>query len=554
MSSLIRSLFSRPSERAETYTLDDYVEMLRNAGLSLQMTMNPEREEIAGDFTGLVQGAYRSNGVVFACMVARMHLFNQARFQWQQLRGGQPGDLFGTEALSILERPEPTKTTGDLLTRAIGDADLAGNWFGVRRGNRVKRLRPDWCYLVMGSADPNGPDDPNDVDAEVVGLVYTPGGPYSGNDPQTFLVGTFAHFAPIPDPLAQYRGMSWLTPVIRNIRSHGSATTYKGKFFENAATPNLLVKFPVGLTKEKAGEWIEIFEQEHSGALNAFRTAYLGGGADATPVGSSFDKLDLKSVQGADETVIAAAARVHPVIVGLSEGMQGSSLNAGNYSTIKRQFGDGTIRPLWQSMAGSLEDIVPPPRGAQLWYDDKHIPFLAEDLKDAAEVFAAEAQAVRTLWDGGAIPASAIAATAAKDIRLVNHSGFLSVQMQPVTGAPPEDEEEPVAARGWAQVHTAMQSPGLPVTIGGQYTARESFWPVHGPAHGLHVEQGTVLDPDHYLVRAFPTMFERSVVIEGTAVRVGPVRCSGCDRFLAEIATPPYRLRCRDCKAWTEAA
>jgi HK97 family phage portal protein len=32
------------------------------------------------------------------------------------------------------------------------------------------------------------------------------------------------------------------------------------------------------------------------------------------------------------------------------------------------------------------------------------------------------------------------------------------------------------------------------------------------------------------------------------------VRCSGCGRFLAELATVPYRLRCRDCKALTVAA
>jgi hypothetical protein len=407
---------------------------------------------------------------------------------------------------------------------------------------------PHWCYLVMGTREQTAASDPNDVDAEVVGLVYQPGGPYSDSEPQTFLVGQFAHFAPVPDPLAQYRGMSWLTPVIRNIRGHSSATTYKGKFFENAATPNLLVKFPPTLVKEKAQEWIEIFEQEHSGALNAFRTAYLGAGADATPVGSNLNEIDLKSVQGADETVIAAAARVHPVIVGLSEGMQGSSLNAVNYSVIKRQFGDGTIRPLWEDIAGSLQVVMRRPAGARLWYDDRHIPFLAEDLKDAAEVFGQEASAVRALWDGGAIPDTAIEAAAAKDIRLVRHSGFLSVQMQPATGVPNDEE----ARAGWVRVHEAMMRPELPVTIGGQWSARETFWPTSGPASGLHVEAGTTLDADHYLVRSFPQLFAQATVIEGTAVRLpepAEVRCSNCNRMLAELATPPYRFTCPRCKS-----
>lgn len=547
MSSLIRSLFPSAPKASGTYTLDQYVDLLRSAGLTLNLTMKPDREEVSGDFMGLVQGAYRANGVVFACILARTHLFAQARFQWQQLRGGQPGDLFGTADLEILERPEPTKTTGDLLTRALVDADLAGNWFGVRRGDRLKRLRPDWCYLVLGSRNPESADDPNDVDAEVVGLVYQPGGPYSESRAQTFLPGTFAHFAPIPDPQAQYRGMSWLTPVIRNVRSHSSATTHKGKYFENAATPNLLVKFPAGVEKARAQEWIDQLEQEHAGAFNAYRTLYLGQGADATPVGANLKDLDFKSVQGADETVIAAAARVHPVIVGLSEGMQGSALNSGNYSTIKRQFGDGTIRPLWQIMSGALEDVLPATRGARLWYDDRHIPFLAEDLKDAAEVFGREANAVRTLWDGGAIPDTAIAATAAKDIRLVRHSGYLSVQMQPATGQPVVDED--AAAAGWSLVHAESPAATLPL-LGGQYAARSDFWPASGPAAGCYVEQGTVLGADHYLVRAFPTMFERATVIEGSAVAVGhQVRCPSCSKILAELASPPYRFTCPRCKS-----
>ena len=556
MSSLISSLFSGRSERSQSYTLDDYVEMLRNAGLSLQMTMNPEHEEIGGDYQSLVQGAYRANGIVFACMVARMHLFNQAYFQWQQIRGVAPGDLFGTEALSIIEQPEPTKTTGDLLTRVIGDADLAGNWFSVKRPDRIKRLRPDWCYIVLGTSDRDSANDQNDVDAEIVGLVYQAGGPYSDAEPQTFYVGEFAHFAPIPDPLAQYRGMSWLTPVIRNIRSHNSATTFKEKYFANAATPNLLIKFPPTLPKEKAQEWIELFEQEHAGALNAFRTAYLGAGADATPIGSNLGDVDLKQVQGVDETIIAAAARVHPIIVGLSEGMQGSSLNAGNYATIKRQFGDGTIRPLWQNIAGSLQAILPPPRGARLWYDDKHIPFLAEDLKDAAEVFAKDAVAVRSLTDGGYIPASVVNAAASRDIRLLEHAGYLPVQVQPIRGGDQGDEEQDAAAAAptltYVRAAEPIRRPMLPISIGGQYVAREAFWPVTGPAAGLEVDQGMVLDADHYLVRAFPTMFERTTVIEGTAIHLPEpqdIRCPSCHKLAGRrtAAGGGFETKCRVC-------
>lgn len=36
---------------------------------------------------------YSSNSVVFACAMVRMLLFSEARFQFQHMRGGRPGDL-----------------------------------------------------------------------------------------------------------------------------------------------------------------------------------------------------------------------------------------------------------------------------------------------------------------------------------------------------------------------------------------------------------------------------------------------------------------------------
>jgi phage portal protein BeeE len=415
--------------------MDDFARLLTlgNFPLFVNQTLRTDREEIDGGFAGLVSGAYQNNGVVFACIVARMLIFRQARFQFQQMRGGQPGDLFGTPDLAILETPEPSMTTGDLMARALVDADLAGNWFAVRRPDRIRRLRPDWMTIVLGSPNRDVTLPAYDIDTEVIGYVYRPGGPNSDQDPEVLLRTEVAHFAPIPDPLYQYRGMSWLTPIIREITADTAATRHKGAFYENAATPNLVVRFAPETTKAMAREFIELFEQDHSGAFNAYRTLFLLGGADVQAVGRDFQQMDFKAVQGAGETRIAQAARVPAVIAGVSEGLAGSSLNAGNYNSAKRQFADGTIRPLWADFAGSVQTIVPPPPGSRLWFDDQHIPFLRDDLKDEAEVLASHAQAIRTLSDGGYVPASVIDAVVSGDLRRLQHSGFLSVQMQPTT-------------------------------------------------------------------------------------------------------------------------
>ena len=91
----------------------------------------------------------------------------------------------------------------------------------------------------------------------------------------------------IPDPTATYRGMSWLTPIVREIQGDQAATQHKLKFFENGATPNLVVTLDPAITPETFERWVEKFEGTHEGLLNAYRTMYLGGGASADVVGAN---------------------------------------------------------------------------------------------------------------------------------------------------------------------------------------------------------------------------------------------------------------------------
>jgi phage portal protein BeeE len=413
----------------------------------LSQTLVNAGAEIGANFTGLVQGAYKGNAVAYACMQARLMLLSQARFQFQQMRGGRPGDLFGTADLDLLEHPEPGFVTSDLLARASVDVDLAGNHFLAKRmvnGRlRLKRLRPDWVSIVLGS-NGNPQVDTRDLDAEVLGYIYHPGGRNSGLPPEFLLREVVAHLAPIPDPLHRYRGMSWLTAVISEIQADSAATAHKDLFFENGATPNVVISRPDAPAKEAFKEWVDLIEEGHTGLANAYKTLYLTSGATAEAIGSHFNQIDFKATQGAGETRIASASGVHPVIVGLSEGLQGSSLNQGNFMAARRLVADMTLRPWWGSFAASLEILIPPPPGSRLWYDDRHIPFLAEDVKDAAEVQSLNAQSIRTLGDAGWQPDAVIDAVTAGDLRRLQgkHTGLYSVQLQPPQ---PEQQTEPLA-------------------------------------------------------------------------------------------------------------
>jgi phage portal protein BeeE len=426
----VREAPSLPTRSNPTLGLGDLlgqIDQLALFGGLTGGTLAGNEERVEGTFAGYVQGAYKRNGVVFACMAARMLMFSEARFKFRQQRAGRPGDLFGTPALKILETPWANGTTGALLSRMIQDADLAGNFYAARRpGPSLRRMQPDRVTIILGSRTGR------DVDAEVVGYAYAPNPNDSGQKTETYLVEDVVHFAPMPDPAARFRGMSWLEPVIREVMADSAATTHKLKFFENGATPNLVVSLgdQARMAPDVFEQWVDKFESQHTGLINAYKTLYLAAGASAQVVGSDMKQVDFKVTQGAGETRIAAAAGVPPSVVGLSEGLQGSSLNAGNFSAAIRRFADMTLRPLWREAAASLALIIDVPGGSELWYDDRDISALQQDQTDAAAIQQTQAITIRELINAGYKPETVVAAVMAGDYGLLQHTGLVSVQLQ----------------------------------------------------------------------------------------------------------------------------
>jgi phage portal protein BeeE len=380
-------------------------------------------------FTAYVAEAYQNNGPVYACVQTRLLLFAEARFAWRRFREGRPGDLFSTAALALLERPWPGGTTGDLLARMEQDVSLAGNSFILRRADRLVRLRPDYVTVAMsGAAD--------DWDMTVDGYVYAP----PQQQAVLFEPDEVAHYMPIPDPVAPWRGMSWLTPILKDIDADNAAQTHRLQFYEHAATPNLMLKFDPTVRPDTVNTYAKLFRDTYEGTENAYKTAFIGGGADPVTVGHSFEQMNFKAVQGAGETRIAAAAGVPPVIVGLSEGLQAATYS--NYAQARRRLADGTIRPLWRNAAASLERLFPPPSDGQLWYDERDVAWLREDADALAAIRQTDAQTIRNLVDAGYDPDAAISAVTNNNMALLKgaHSGLFSVQLQPPdTGETPTE-------------------------------------------------------------------------------------------------------------------
>lgn len=250
-------------------TIDDYINLWNSFaynGISyglgftstngIAQTLGGQTTEMApNNFVGLATYAYQQNGPVFACMLVRQLVFSSIRFQWQRMRNGKPSDTYGTKDLRLLERPWPGGTTQDLLSRMINDADLAGNSYWYRDTSLARlgtaepdselvRLRPDWVDIIVeprvirgGMAEVGG----GQLGWRKVGFVYTERN--GGDDnPIAFLADEVVHFAPIPDPMASFRGMSWLTPILREIQADQAMTRHQRAFFDNGAPQPLDAK------------------------------------------------------------------------------------------------------------------------------------------------------------------------------------------------------------------------------------------------------------------------------------------------------------------------
>jgi HK97 family phage portal protein len=372
------------------------------------------RERVGDNFISWSTDGVGGNPIVFAVLNARINLFTEAEFKFRNLSDKK---LFGSPELLKLERPWPAGTTGDLLARMEQDVFLAGNAFIRDAGSRLERLRPDRVEIVTLMDNATGA-------TEVVGYVYR----RDGISEEFYPVEQVAHWAPIPDPLAEHKGMSVLTPVVREINSDLAMTTHKQTFFDNSATPNLVIKYNTKLTKETIDRLRERFNARYSGPTGE-KTMVLDEGADMTIVGNSFEQMAFTDVQKAGEARIAMAASVPPIVAGLQAGLDAATYS--NYGQALKAFGDNFMRAHWRSVCAALEPLVNVPAGARLWYDTTDIAALQEGESQRAEANRTRATAMGELIRAGYTPDSVTNAVIADDFSLLSHTGAIPTALYP---------------------------------------------------------------------------------------------------------------------------
>jgi len=381
-------------------------------------------ERIQQTFMAYTNYGYNSNSVVFAVVLARLQLLAQAEFKFQNLGTRR---LFGSPDLALLETPWVNGTTADLIARMEQHASIAGNAFVRRAPDSLVVMRPDWVDIVSVEYV-EGYDNNNHplTHREVVGYLYSHGGIGIG-DPVFYKAADVCHWTPIPDPLATWRGMSWMTPVLREINADTAMTQHRQVFFDNAATPAMLLRYQQKLQPGTLESIKDRWQSRFGGPAGAGATVVLDEGADLTVVGSSFESMRFNEVQAAGEARIASAAGVPAIVAGLQAGLDAATYS--NYSAAIKAMANGTGAYLWRSLAASLAKLVTVPDGARLWYDTTNIPALREDERDRAANMQTLASAASTLLTAGYEATSITSALISGDLSQLVHTGLISVQL-----------------------------------------------------------------------------------------------------------------------------
>ena len=425
----------RLAERlADRWSARYYEGEMSGAAVVTTFAADANREKSVQNVFALAQQAYATNGVVFACILARMMLLAEATFKFRTLADKK---LFGNEDLRILEYPWPNGTTGELIARAEQDASLEGNsYWWQAEPDLLVRLPPGEVTIVSRTQMAPG----GGTYKQVIGYDWDPSlasDPDRSKTAQFFTVDEVAHYSPLPDHLAKVRGMSWLTPILTEVGVDSGMTAYKQKYMSHG-TPIASVRYAQKLRPDTIDAVQERIMAKYGGVSNAWRPLIFDQGADPV-VGTPLKDLDFRAVQAGGETRICSAAGVPPVIVGLVDPDPSES-----YQAAMRRFADLTVRPLWRNMCSSFEKFVNlPPKGVQLWYDTSDIAALQAAETEKAQVMQVQAAAGLTWIQAGMTRESVISAVSAGDIGLLvpdpNAPTPGVVERETITGSSPFD-------------------------------------------------------------------------------------------------------------------
>ncbi|NNF68443.1 MAG: phage portal protein [Acidimicrobiia bacterium] len=381
------------------------------------------------------------SSLIGTALSKRSGLVSQIHPAWRSFRG----DLFTDTSLEPIQNPQ--RQDRSRLFKMVENHDSihgGGYVYRDRRGfnnDGARLLDPRRLDAILEAPSSKASDLDYAwlPDAELVGWQYRN---TRGEVVAFFMPEEVGQFNSDPDPDAWWRGRSWITSVLQDLKTDAQLGQFVSNYLRNDATPSMIVKFDPNTTPAKAEKFKEMYLERNTGSGNAGRTLFLGGASDATVVGSNISELQVRDLTGGVENRVVARSQVPAVIMGTREALAGSSLNAGNYAMTRRAWGDTWFVPYAESMMAAVEPILDKPNRAEsLTFDPTRVMFLQEDVTEQSQVRANDASTITQLVRDGYTPESAAQFVQTGNPTVLEHTGLLSVQLQDPTAKPPEPVE-----------------------------------------------------------------------------------------------------------------
>lgn len=246
------------------------------------------------------------------------------------------------EVLTLIKKVNPFIDQYTLFERLQSNLELFGNeyWFLEKKGKTPVEIYPLNPTLIKPIADKKD---------YVKGYRYMVDGK-NIDIPREDIIH-FKNFNPSSDIV----GMATLDAVKFSADTDIAAREYNKMYFQNSATPGVVLEYPETLTPEQVQRIKESWEEDHGGAKKQFKTAIAHSGMKINPLQTSQRDMEFTEQRKFSRDEILGIFRVPKTIIGIMEEVNFASAKTANYVFALR-----TIFPKMKRIVNTLNEFLLP--------------------------------------------------------------------------------------------------------------------------------------------------------------------------------------------------
>lgn len=143
-----------------------------------------------------------------------------------------------------------------------------------------------------------------------------------------------------PDPVDPFKGMSVIAAAAQTIDTEEQSKKFNRQFFANSARPSVTVEVPKVMQPEQFRRFKQQFEEFHTGQYNAYKPLILEGGAKANAFALTQKDMDFLESRKFNKDEILAMFGVSPGMLGMTENVNRSNMEAAEYIFAKYEVRD----------------------------------------------------------------------------------------------------------------------------------------------------------------------------------------------------------------------